>query len=93
MPECRDDAFSAWDMTRGIEAVIRAEACAVTALGWPAARLPHPDHWYAWDIDLDWIAVVVGAGVFASAEGALREWRDAAGPAASVRRCRRVLRG
>ena len=42
-----------------------------------------PDHWYAWDIDLCWIAVVVGAGVFASAEDALREWRGAAGPAAS----------
>ena len=42
-----------------------------------------PDHWYAWDIDLCWIAVVVGAGVFASAEDGLREWRDAAGPAAS----------
>ena len=41
-----------------------------------------PDHWYAWDIDLCWIAVV-GAGVFASAEDALREWRDAVGPAAS----------
>ena len=42
-----------------------------------------PDHWYAWDIDLCWIAVVAGAGVFASAEDALREWRDAVGPAAS----------
>ena len=42
-----------------------------------------PDHWYAWDIDLCWIDVVVGAGVFASAEDALREWRDAVGPAAS----------
>ena len=42
-----------------------------------------PDHWYAWDIDVCWIAVVVGAGVFASAEDALREWRDAVGPAAS----------
>ncbi len=31
-----------------------------------------PDHWYAWDIDLCWIAVVVGAGVFASAEDALQ---------------------
>jgi hypothetical protein len=41
-----------------------------------------PDHWYAWDIDLCWIDVVVGAGVFASAEDALREWRDAVGPAA-----------
>ena len=42
-----------------------------------------PDHWYAWDIDLCWIAVVVGAGVFATAEDALGEWRDAVGPAAS----------
>ena len=42
-----------------------------------------PDHWYAWDIDLCWIATVVGAGVFGSAEDALREWRDAVGPAAS----------
>ena len=42
-----------------------------------------PDHWYAWDIDLCWIAVVVGAGVFASAEDGLREWRDAVGPPAS----------
>jgi len=42
-----------------------------------------PDHWYAWDIDLCWIAVVVSAGVFASAEDALGEWRDAVGPAAS----------
>jgi hypothetical protein len=42
-----------------------------------------PDHWYAWDIDLCWIDVVVGADVFASAEDALREWRDAVGPAAS----------
>ena len=41
------------------------------------------DHWYAWDIDFCWIAVVVGAGAFASAEDALREWRDAVGPAAS----------
>ena len=42
-----------------------------------------PDHWYAWDIDLCWIDVVVGAGVFASTEEALGEWREAAGPAAS----------
>ena len=42
-----------------------------------------PDHWYAWDIDSCWIDRVVGAGVFASAEDALREWRGAAGPAAS----------
>jgi hypothetical protein len=42
-----------------------------------------PDHWYAWDIDLCWIDVVVGAGVFATAEDALGEWRDAVGPAAS----------
>jgi len=42
-----------------------------------------PDHWYAWDIDWCWIDTVVGAGVFASAKDALREWRDAVGPAAS----------
>jgi hypothetical protein len=42
-----------------------------------------PDHWYAWDIDLCWIDVVVGAGVFSSAEEALGEWRGAVGPAAS----------
>lgn len=42
-----------------------------------------PDHWYAWDIDLCWLAVVVGAGVFSSAEDGLREWRVAVGPAAS----------
>jgi hypothetical protein len=41
------------------------------------------DHWYAWDVDLCWITVVVGAGAFASAEDALREWRDVVGPAAS----------
>jgi hypothetical protein len=41
------------------------------------------DHWYAWDIDLCWLDVVVGAGAFASADDALREWRDAVGPAAS----------
>ena len=28
-----------------------------------------PDHWYAWDVDLCWIAVVAGAGVSGSAEG------------------------
>lgn len=43
-----------------------------------------PDHWYAWDIDLCWIDRVVAAGVFASAEDALREWRSAVGPAASA---------
>jgi hypothetical protein len=43
-----------------------------------------PDHWYAWDIDFCWIDVVVGAGVFASAEDALHEWRDAVGPTAAV---------
>jgi len=42
-----------------------------------------PDHWYAWDIDSCWIDVVVGAGVFGSAEDALGEWRDAVGAAAS----------
>jgi hypothetical protein len=43
-----------------------------------------PDHWYAWDIDFCWIDRVVGAGVFASAEDALREWRSAVGPTASA---------
>lgn len=42
-----------------------------------------PDHWYAWDIDLCWIDAVVGAGVFASAGDALREWHEAVGPSAS----------
>jgi hypothetical protein len=42
-----------------------------------------PDHWYAWDVDLCWITVIVGAGAFGSAEDALGEWRDAVGPAAS----------
>jgi hypothetical protein len=42
-----------------------------------------PDHWYSWDIDSCWITAVVGAGVFDSAEDALREWRDAVGPATS----------
>ena len=42
-----------------------------------------PDHWYAWDIDLCWMDMIVGAGVFASAGDALREWRDAVGTAAS----------
>jgi len=42
-----------------------------------------PDHWYAWDIDICWIDVVVGAGAFASAGDAMREWRDAVGVAAS----------
>jgi hypothetical protein len=43
-----------------------------------------PDHWYAWDIDMCWMDVVVGAGAFASAEDALREWRGAVGPVASA---------
>lgn len=41
------------------------------------------DHWYAWDIDLCWIDVVVGAGAFPTADEALGEWRDTVGPAAS----------
>jgi hypothetical protein len=42
-----------------------------------------PDHWYAWDFDLCWIAAAAAAGVFDSAEDALSEWRDVVGPAAS----------
>src|SRR5262249_20992244 len=41
------------------------------------------DPWDAWGIDLFWVGRVLGAGVFASAEDALGEWREAAGPAAS----------
>ena len=41
-----------------------------------------PDHWYAWDIDLCWIAVVGRAGVSPGQERC-EEWRDAVGPAAS----------
>lgn len=41
------------------------------------------DHWYGWDIDLCGNPWAVGAGTFGSAEDALAEWRDAAGPAAS----------
>ena len=42
-----------------------------------------PDHWYAWDIDLCWLAEVVGAGAFATADDALSEWREAVGAPAS----------
>ena len=42
-----------------------------------------PDHWYAWDIDACWILNVVAAGVFASAQDALAEWQQAAGPPAA----------
>jgi len=42
-----------------------------------------PDHWYAWDIDTCWILNVVGAGVFGSAQDALTEWQQAAGPPAA----------
>jgi hypothetical protein len=41
------------------------------------------DHWYAWDIDMCGIDVVVGAGVFDSAEESLEEWRGAVGASAS----------
>lgn len=41
------------------------------------------DHWYAWDIDMCGLDVVVGAGVFDSAEEALEEWRGAVGASAS----------
>jgi hypothetical protein len=42
-----------------------------------------PDHWYAWDIDSCWILDVVAAGVFGSAQDALAEWQQAAGPPAA----------
>jgi hypothetical protein len=43
-----------------------------------------PDHWYAWD--LDWCAdgLVVAAGAYGSAAGALAEWRASAGPSAAT---------
>jgi hypothetical protein len=43
-----------------------------------------PDHWYAWD--LDWCAdgLVVAAGAYGSAAGALAEWRAFAGPPAAT---------
>ncbi|HEX6506928.1 MAG TPA: hypothetical protein VF221_04780, partial [Chloroflexota bacterium] len=41
------------------------------------------DHWYAWDIDMCGLDVVVGAGVFDSAEESLQEWRGAVGASAS----------
>jgi hypothetical protein len=43
-----------------------------------------PDHWYAWDVDTCWIATVVSARVFGSAEAALAEWRAAVGATASA---------
>ncbi len=51
----------------------------------PFGDLGAPSHWYAWDIDRCWIHYIVGAGRFASAEDALREWQDAVGaPAAGT---------
>jgi hypothetical protein len=49
----------------------------------PFGYLGAPSRWYAWDIDCCWIDNVVGAGTFASAEDALREWQDAVGAPAA----------
>ena len=49
----------------------------------PFGYFSAPAHWYAWDIDRCWIHNVVGAGTFASAEDALREWKDAVGAPAA----------
>jgi hypothetical protein len=40
-------------------------------------------HWYCWDIDRCGRDMVVSAGVFASSEEALTEWRSAVGPIAA----------
>ena len=49
----------------------------------PFGDLSAASRWYAWDIDRCWIHNVVGAGTFASAEDALREWQDAVGAPAA----------
>jgi hypothetical protein len=41
------------------------------------------DHWYAWDVDTCWLGMTLNAGPFSSHEAALKEWRDAVGPAAA----------
>ncbi|MBO0801538.1 MAG: hypothetical protein J2P25_00470 [Nocardiopsaceae bacterium] len=41
------------------------------------------DHWYAWDVDMCWIDMVVAAGVFRSEAEALSEWRSAVGAIAA----------
>jgi len=49
----------------------------------PFGYLSAPSQWYAWDIDRCWIHDVVGAGTFASAEDALREWQGVVGAPAA----------
>ena len=49
----------------------------------PFGYLGARSRWYAWDIDRCWIHNVVGAGTFASAGEALREWQDAVGAPAA----------
>jgi hypothetical protein len=49
----------------------------------PYGDLSAASHWYAWDIDRCWIDYVVGAGTFASAEDALREWQGVVGAPAA----------
>jgi hypothetical protein len=49
----------------------------------PFGYLSAASHWYAWDIDRCWIHDIVGAGTFASAEDALREWQGVVGAPAA----------
>lgn len=46
--------------------------------------LPDTAHWYLWDIDACGIQRTVAAGVFATAEAALTDWRAAVGPTAAT---------
>ncbi|WP_194891186.1 hypothetical protein [Catenulispora pinisilvae] len=46
--------------------------------------LPDTAHWYCWDIDACGIQRTVAAGVFATPEAAVAEWRTAVGPTATA---------
>ncbi len=48
------------------------------------ARPAVADHWYAWDLDWCSAGMVVGAGVYDTAEAALAHWRTGVGPAAAT---------
>jgi hypothetical protein len=45
--------------------------------------LPDTAHWYLWDVDACGTQRTVAAGVFATAEAAVTEWRTAVGPTAA----------
>ncbi|MGH3171984.1 MAG: hypothetical protein ACRDN0_39780 [Trebonia sp.] len=42
------------------------------------------ERWYAWDVDVCWIDMVVAAGTFGSSAEALAEWQSAVGGSAST---------